>query len=197
MKNTNLIVESDSDVGILKGRYKIFVILPVVISVISGIVCAISILTNSNLETGFKVFLFLTTAIITALLCWLIVVAISVMRLFMFHIERINDNTKVIADKLTQDEKKEEVIAKLPEKREEEKVVVKKEVFLNTNKDSVVCLACGKKNKNTSKNCIYCGEPLPEEKPVELVSCKNCGALIKKTDTECFNCGEKVEKWTL
>ena len=186
MKNTKLIVESDSDVVILKGRYKIFVILPVVISIIAGIVCAISILTNSNLETGFKVFLFLTTAIITALLCWLIVVAISVMRLFMFHIERIDDNTKVIADKLTQGEKK-----------EEEEVVVKKEVSKNTNKDLVVCLSCGKKNKNTSKNCIYCGEPLPKEEPVGLVSCKNCGALIKKTDTECFNCGEKVEKWTL
>lgn len=179
-KRSYNIVESDGDLGTLKGRYTVFIILPVVIGALFGIVMSISIL-GSELETGFKVFLFIASLLLTGLLCWLLICGIAIIRMFMYHVERINYTTDAIYYELrhedSSDDKAKTKIESVP-----------------MSKDKKICPTCGNTNLKTAATCIYCGQEFPEEKPSEYTECKACGAKVKSTDEVCFNCGKSLKE---
>ena len=108
-KRTNFsYVESESEYSTLSGRYKVFIVLPVIILAIAGVGMAISIFWT-DFAPAAKVFLFMASLLGVGIVCWLVIISIAVIRLFMFHAERINKTTDDILDTLEHKQEKENV----------------------------------------------------------------------------------------
>lgn len=174
-RNSFVFIESEADLNDLKGRYSAFTIIPIILTIIMGIIMSISLL-FTDLDGGLKIFLFILSLFLTALTCWIVLCSISVIRLFMYHMERINNNTDHILYKLEKSQVKNE----------------KKEKNIDpSNIGKKICPVCKNTNDKENEKCIYCGTEFPKEKPFTFIDCKFCGARIKSTDTSCFNCGKK------
>ena len=98
------------------------------------------------------------------IVCWLVIISIAVIRLFMFHAERINKTTDDILDTLEHKQEKENV----------------NETTKENTKEAFISVIDANKVSSIKEN--------------EQFDCKICGAKLKPTDKVWFNCGAEIKK---
>lgn len=184
-------IENDSSIFEHKKHYSGFLALPIVVVVISGFIGVIALI-SSEMETGLKILSIIGLAILTIVGVFLVICLLSVIRILIYHIERLNKTTAMIAEKLG---------CEIDEIKTFEPVrtapipVSKPNTTEIKSEEKIMCPSCGAMNKKTRTSCVQCGKPLEREtdKSFVTIECKVCGAKVKSTDEKCFNCNTPIE----
>lgn len=191
-------IEADSSIFEHKKYYSGFLALPIVMVIIAGIMGLIAVIA-ADMDTGIKIVSIIGVIILTIVGVFLVTCLLSVIRILIYHIERLNKTTAMIAEKLgcEIDEVKPFESTTTTVQKPVTQVEKKTTPTVSTKADEkIMCPSCGTMNKNTRETCVQCGKTLVREadKTFVTILCEVCGAKVKSTDEKCFNCGAVIKK---